>query len=138
MSSYQEVSVSLADGFGSQRTASRIAERTVDVWQHVSDIFTPLFGSGPVALLYELSLRSARARHAWLPGCLDRADRPPNMDLNALRQALAEQAPDAAIEGATLTLYSLCVLLERLVGNRLASLMLQPVFAVPRGRSSDG
>jgi hypothetical protein len=138
MSSYQEVHVWLDDALERTRSPFRIAGHTVDVWHRVAAVLEPVFGAGPVALLYEKSVTEARARFPWLPVCGGCEREPPRINTSELWKALAVQSPDAALAGASLTLCTLCRLLEQSVGDNLASRMLWSAFVMPPRRYGFG
>jgi hypothetical protein len=138
MSSYQEVHVWLVDALGRTRSPFRIAGYTVDAWHRAAAVLEPLLGAGPVAFLYEQSLTEARARFPWLPVCGGCEREPPRMNTGELWKALAVQSPDAALAAASLTLCTFSQLLERSVGEQLASRMLWSAFAASPRRYGFG
>jgi hypothetical protein len=107
--------------------AGQAADATLAAWGSIDRALQPIFGKNGVAGLYRRSLHLAAAEHPWLetdrPGGENR-----DIDVDALRAALAQQSTADAKAGAAAFLRHFDALLSSLVGPSLTARLLRPVW----------
>lgn len=108
--------------------ADHVADATLAAWGAIDRALQPIFGKNGVAGLYRRSLHLAAAEHPGLD--IDSPDGD-NRDINvdALRAALAQQSTADAQAGAAAFLRHFDALLSSLVGPSLTARLLQPVWS---------
>jgi hypothetical protein len=101
---------------GEGTSAKDVAERAVRAWEKLAQHLGRLLGSAGVETMWKRSLVLATAEVPWLSSAA------------TLREAMEQQAPEAAAEGFIAVLSMFVGLLERLVGEGLADRLLVEVW----------
>jgi hypothetical protein len=122
----RQIAASLAYRAGSAATASQIADATLEAWQAIESALAPIIGQRGVAALYKRSLHLNRPARPALAAALEGTQ--PLLDLEPLKNALAQQsAAEAAATGGEL-LQTFHELLTTLVGPSLTERLLRSVW----------
>jgi len=104
---------------------AQIADAIASTLQAIDTALRPIIGERGVAALYRRSLYRAGPAHPWLAGVHEGVQA--EMDLAALKSALAQQSSDHAAAGGSALLQTFYDLLASLIGSSLTERLLRSV-----------
>lgn len=119
----------LADEPEQARSSTRVAARAAEACEQLSRHLARLLGEMGSRALFNRSLVLTRARFPWIASVVGSAgSQPSESPWTPLRLSMELQDPDAVVEAYADFLSTFVQLLGRLIGDQLASHLLQEVW----------
>ncbi len=119
----------LMDDAAQESSSTRIAAHAVEACEKLSRHLARLLGESGHRALFNRSLHFTRARFPWIASVVGTAgSQPDESPWTPLRRSMELQAPETAVEAYADFLSTFIGLLGRLIGDQLASHLLQEVW----------